>query len=169
MAITVLKTVRSYVQKCLAVSWRAAASKELNKIYFTNLRFYNINILGESSPHVKPRNHLEMLFPGNHVTSHSLDNPDQRLVSDLHLLCSSYGVVVADLILAPVAIGYYWYDAYNRAGWIGPTGMVGIFLVSAIINKVGGVITVDLAFSLKFCFAVVDQPCCCCCCQTGSL
>ena len=47
VSITVVKTVRVYVQKCLVVSWRASASKGLNTVYFRNLRFYNVNILGE--------------------------------------------------------------------------------------------------------------------------
>ena len=31
--------------------------------------------------------------------------------------------------------GYYTYDAYKRAGWIGPTSMYIYFVISTVINK----------------------------------
>ena len=65
-----------------------------------------------------------------------IDNPDQRISSDIQILCSSYANIVLDLILTPVLVIYYGYDAYHRADWIGPTGILAMFLVSLIINRV---------------------------------
>jgi len=49
---------------------------------------------------------------------------------------SHYDRIVSDLVLVPVLIGYYTYDAYNRAGWLGPTAMYAYFLISTVVNKV---------------------------------
>ena len=40
-----------------------------------------------------------------------------------------------DSILCPILVIYYGYDAYRRADWIGPTGILALFLVSLIINR----------------------------------
>ena len=39
------------------------------------------------------------------------------------------------MILCPLLVIYYAYDAYTRADWIGPTGIFVMFLVSIIINR----------------------------------
>ncbi len=64
-----------------------------------------------------------------------MDNPDQRMTADVNLFCSTYGSILVDLLLAPFTISYYSYQAYSRAGWPGPTAMFGLFLVSAVVNK----------------------------------
>ena len=45
-----------------------------------------------------------------------VDNPDQRMASDAALFCYIYGLLIADLIVVPVAIAYYAYQAYSRTG-----------------------------------------------------
>ena len=37
--------------------------------------------------------------------------------------------------MAPFTVAWYSYDAYSRAGYIGPTAVFGYFLVSTVINK----------------------------------
>ena len=66
---------------------------------------------------------------------HHLDNIDQRITADVELLCDSYGLIIAPLIVSPFTIAYYSYDAYSRAGWIAPVGMFAFFIVSTVINK----------------------------------
>ena len=39
------------------------------------------------------------------------------------------------MILCPVLVIYYAYDAYTRADWIGPTGILVLFVISVIINR----------------------------------
>jgi ATP-binding cassette subfamily D (ALD) protein 4 len=51
------------------------------------------------------------------------------------IFCTSYSSLVGDLILSPILVIYYAYDAYNRADWVGPTGIFGLFLISVIINR----------------------------------
>ena len=43
---------------------------------------------------------------------------------------------MTDLLLCPILVLYYGYDAYRRADWIGPTGILGLFLISIVINKI---------------------------------
>ena len=44
----------------------------------------------------------------------SLDNPDQRMTYDVDLLCTNFGSIISDVIVAPFTIGYYAYSAYTR-------------------------------------------------------
>ena len=46
--------------------------------------------------------------------SSAIDNPDQRMTTDVDTLCTNYGSIVADVIVAPFTIGYYAYSAYTR-------------------------------------------------------
>ena len=43
------------------------------------------------------------------------------MTADVDVLCVSYGSIIADIVVAPFTIVYYAYDAFSRAGWIGPT------------------------------------------------
>ena len=54
---------------------------------------------------------LTLIIPCSQV-----DNPDQRMASDAALFCYIYGLLIADLIVVPVAIAYYAYQAYSRTG-----------------------------------------------------
>ena len=64
-----------------------------------------------------------------------IDNPDQRISSDIQLLCTSYSSLTSKLILSPILVIYYGYDAYSRADWVGPTGILGMFILSGLINR----------------------------------
>jgi len=64
-----------------------------------------------------------------------LDNPDQRMTADCSSITSVYGGIIADLVVVPFTTAYYAYQAYTRAGWLGPTAMFFYFLVSTAINK----------------------------------
>lgn len=70
-----------------------------------------------------------------YLDASNLDNCDQRLTADISLFCSTYGGIIADLVVSPFTIGFYCYDAYSRAGWIGPTAMIVFFILSTIVNK----------------------------------
>ena len=56
-----------------------------------------------------------------------IDNPDQRITADTNILCTIYGSIINNLIVAPPMTIYYAYDAYTRTGWIGPTAMFILF------------------------------------------
>ena len=65
----------------------------------------------------------------------SIDNPDQRIASDVQIFCTSYSTIILDILLSPILIAYYGYDAYYRATWIAPTGILGLFVISVVINR----------------------------------
>ena len=77
-----------------------------------------------------PKN-LSSVFSGEH----KIDNPDQRISSDINIFSTSYSTLIVDMILCPVLVIYYAYDAYTRADWIGPTGILVLFVISVIINR----------------------------------
>nr|AHK05657.1 ATP-binding cassette transporter sub-family D member 4 isoform X1 [Tigriopus japonicus] len=111
--IAFIKTTRIWFQEMIVVSWRLAMTTTLNQKYFQHHSFYHINILGRGF----------------------LGNADQRITADVSSFCSTYGFIIADILVSPLTIGYYTYDAYTRAGWIGPLGMFLFFVISTVINK----------------------------------
>ncbi len=58
-----------------------------------------------------------------------VDNPDQRITSDIGSFSKLYSEIVVDVVISPILVIYYSYDAFTRASWIGPTGIYGLFLV----------------------------------------
>lgn len=85
----------------------------MHRLYLSKTNYYRLNILEGSS----------------------IDNPDQRITSDVSSLVEQYSGILTDLVVTPFTVTYYTYDAYSRAGWIGPSGMYALFLVSTVVNK----------------------------------
>ena len=69
------------------------------------------------------------------IGENKIDNPDQRMASDIHILCTSYSSIIIKTFVCPILVIYYGYDAYQRSNWVGPTGILGMFIVSALINR----------------------------------
>ena len=113
LGIVVVMSSRQYTGKVLIVRWRRKLCLYLHHLYLRDNAHYKLLVLDEEK----------------------LDNPDQRITSDVNSVTSSYGKIVSDLVLVPVLIGYYTYDAYTRAGWLGPTAMYIYFIISTSINK----------------------------------
>jgi len=112
VAISVTKSARVLSTKVLVVGWRQTLCQLLHKLYMSGTNYYRLNVLDAT-----------------------VDNPDQRMTSDVSSLIESYSNIISHLVVTPFTIGYYTYDAYTRAGWIGPTGMYAIFIVSTLVNK----------------------------------
>ena len=87
-------------------------TQALHRLYFSGTNFYWLVVIDKR-----------------------LDNPDQRITADVNTLVKTYGDIIAKLVVIPFTVAYYTYQAYSRAGWIGPTGMFGFFLVSTFFNK----------------------------------
>eukprot|EP00092_Neocalanus_flemingeri_P077985 GFUD01096920.1.p1 GENE.GFUD01096920.1~~GFUD01096920.1.p1 ORF type:complete len:577 (+),score=127.54 GFUD01096920.1:215-1945(+) len=113
LGISVIKSIKKFTTRRLLVRWRRALCTHIQGIYLHGINFYKLSLFNEE-----------------------IDNPDQRITADVNSLVTTYGGLVDDdLFLLPVATGYYAYKAYQGAGWIGPTGMFGLFLLS-FINKI---------------------------------
>jgi len=113
LGIVVMMSSRQYTGKVLIVRWRRKLCLYIHHLYLRDNAYYKLLVLDEDK----------------------LDNPDQRVTADVNSVTSSYGKIVSDLVLVPVLIGYYTYDAYTRAGWLGPTAMYIYFVISTGINK----------------------------------
>ena len=111
--IVATKSARVYCGKTLIVGWRRRLCLHLHKLYLADNSSYKLIILDEDK----------------------LDNPDQRMTSDVSSVVESYGGVVSDLVLVPFITAYYTYEAYRRAGWLGPTVCYVYFIISTTINK----------------------------------
>ena len=45
--ISLVKTIRMYTTKQLIAAWRLTLSTKLNVLYFANLKYYHLNVLGK--------------------------------------------------------------------------------------------------------------------------
>jgi len=127
MAMVTTKSVRMYTTKMLTVGWRKELCLAIHKLYLTRISFYRLVLLD----------------------SKDLDNPDQRMTADCSSLTSVYGRIIADLVVVPFTTAYYTYQAYARAGWLGPTAMFIFFFISTLINKLLMAPVVNLTATLE--------------------
>lgn len=107
------KSLRLLATTLLSVAWRSSLSSHLHQL-----------LLGPRHPHY------------GLLSRTDLDNPDQRLTADCSSLTTAYSGLVPDLLVVPPTTVFYLYQAWARAGWLGPTAMAAYFLVSTVINKV---------------------------------
>ncbi len=47
LAMTVTKSFRVFVTNSLTIGWRKSLTKNLHSLYFTGIRYYRLNVLGE--------------------------------------------------------------------------------------------------------------------------
>jgi len=74
-SIAFVLTVRTYIQRCLMVSWRKVITHALHKMYFVNIRFYQLNVLGKCCPTVGLRAKAIAFYSISHL----------KLVGNTHL------------------------------------------------------------------------------------
>ncbi|XP_050706724.1 lysosomal cobalamin transporter ABCD4-like [Eriocheir sinensis] len=67
VAISVVISVKKYVDSILYITWRQLLCRALHRLYFSGINYYSINIL-----------------PG------SIDNPDQRMTQGVDRLCLTW-------------------------------------------------------------------------------
>lgn len=112
VAISVVITVKKYVDSVLYITWRQVMCRALHRLYFSGINYYSINILRGT-----------------------IDNPDQRMAQDVDKLCLTLASITIKVIIAPFQIGYYTYKTYDGTGWMGTVLVYSFFLVATIANK----------------------------------
>eukprot|EP00088_Acartia_fossae_P044676 TRINITY_DN4756_c0_g1_i3.p1 TRINITY_DN4756_c0_g1~~TRINITY_DN4756_c0_g1_i3.p1 ORF type:complete len:669 (+),score=140.73 TRINITY_DN4756_c0_g1_i3:147-2153(+) len=112
IAISITMSARTLVTNSLIVCWRKGICEYFHSLYLSGYNHYRLNVI-----------------------DCDIDNPDQRITADVSSLVDAYGSMINKLVVTPFTIAYYTWDAFNRAGWIGPTGMFALFLVSTVLNK----------------------------------
>lgn len=112
-AVAFVKSTTQFVQKVLSVTFRKLLCQASHRLYFSDIRFYQLNCLDRC-----------------------VDNPDQRMTQDIDKFCTTYCEVLPKLIVSPFTIGYYCYQGYQRSGWQGPVGCFGFFLLATSVNRI---------------------------------
>ena len=47
LAMTAVKSLRVFLARSLSVGWRRCLTAAMHKLYFANIRYYQLNVLGE--------------------------------------------------------------------------------------------------------------------------
>lgn len=112
LAISLVKSVKGYVDRVLYITWRQLLGRGLHRLYFSGINYYSLNILNTS-----------------------IDNPDQRMTQDVDKLCLTLAAITAKVIISPFQIGYYTYKTFVVTGWGGMVAIYGMFIAGTIVNK----------------------------------
>ncbi|KCV70069.1 hypothetical protein H696_03532 [Fonticula alba] len=112
MLVAVTMTVSSLLRDMLVVHMRRRLTRYLHERYF---RAHNIfGILQKTA----------------------IDNPDQRITTDVQQFCEQTGEVLSKVVIWPVLVGYYTYQSAVITGYYGLLLIFLFFLISAVVNKV---------------------------------
>eukprot|EP00050_Salpingoeca_kvevrii_P009135 m.307438 g.307438 ORF g.307438 m.307438 type:complete len:627 (-) comp19947_c0_seq1:119-1999(-) len=125
--LALLKSAVLYVCSALGVLWRELLTRQLHRKYFSGLSCYYVA----------------------HFPKFSVDNPDQRISTDVALLTQQLGQVLAQIVITPLAILYYSYTLADIMGYTGPLIVYAYFLVGVIINKLIMAPLVSIVFQLE--------------------
>lgn len=111
-AIAFIKSINTYICSLLYTTWRRLVTLKLTSLYFRNVNYYQLTI-----------------------TPDSPDNPDQRISQDTDRMCLEFSKIFAQVIVCPFTIAYYIWETWKRAGYLGPIIVIGLFVLSTIMNK----------------------------------
>ena len=115
LAMVAARAARTFSGRTLGVGWRRELCQHLQRLYLAARRYYRLLALEPSQAR--------------------LDNPDQRITADCASIARTYSEIIGQLVVVPFTAVYYAWQAYSRAGWLGPTAMLGYFLLSTALNK----------------------------------
>ncbi|XP_054710702.1 lysosomal cobalamin transporter ABCD4-like [Uloborus diversus] len=112
-AICSVLSCSNYITNVFYVSSREILTNRLHSLYFSKNRFYYLNTFKRILT----------------------DNPDQRITQDIDKFCQKFSSVIKPIVIAPFTISYYSYNCFHTTGWVGPTSIFLIFIVSAAFSK----------------------------------
>lgn len=102
-----LKSIQTFLASLLSIIWRKTLTHHIHSIYFTQLRFYYLQV----GKQVDENSELLSSSPeGLDLGFSRLDNPDQRIAQDINSLCTSLASIIPLLIVTPFVIGWYGYQ-----------------------------------------------------------
>ncbi|EFA85789.1 ABC transporter D family protein [Heterostelium album PN500] len=96
----------------IAWRWRKTLCLTIQNQYFDNNLFYRI-----------------MAFDTR------IDNPDQRITSDIDNFTTLMANVLSQMITGPLVVGYYTFLTWRGMGWYAPAIIYGFFILGYIANK----------------------------------
>ncbi|KAG1654109.1 ATP-binding cassette sub-family D member 4 [Nymphon striatum] len=110
---SVILSTTTYTSNILYVSWRQLLSQSVHRLYFSENRYYKLNVLDLT-----------------------IDNPDQRITQDIDKMCDRMSNIFVKIIISPLTISYYTYKTALATGYIGPISVFVFFILSTVVNKV---------------------------------
>ena len=101
--ITCLRSGKNFLARRLMVLWRRSLTSYMQKLYIHGHNFYKVEKQEQFIP--SPRFHCQLCEGGGEI-----DNPDQRLTSDVSSMLTSYERLMEDdLFILPASTAYYAY------------------------------------------------------------
>ncbi|GAM20368.1 hypothetical protein SAMD00019534_035430, partial [Acytostelium subglobosum LB1] len=108
----ILDATIKFVVNAMSWLWRKTLCLALQRKYFDNNLFYRI-----------------MAFDT------TVDNPDQRITSDIDQFTTLLANVVSQMITGPLVIAYYTYLTWRDMGWYAPAVVYVFFFLGYVANK----------------------------------
>ncbi|KAF9901448.1 ATP-binding cassette sub- D member 4 [Linnemannia zychae] len=71
------------------------------------------------------------------ITMHDeeIDNPDQRITQDIDKVAEAIRKMIEELLISPLLIGFYTWQCWKMAGYIGPLIIYGFFILSTVTSR----------------------------------
>ena len=110
---SLVKSLVSFVSGVLYVNWRGSLTRFIQRFYFADDTYYELNVL-----------------------QRNIDNLDQRITQDVDKFSNQFSSIFSTLVISPFTIGYYTYQCYKSTGYIGPLSIYGYFVVGSLFNKI---------------------------------
>ena len=112
VSVAFIKSTVQFICRILYINWRKFLDQYIHKLYFKGVLYYDVNVLDKE-----------------------VDNPDQRITQDVDKMCNQLSLIIAQLIITPFTMAYYFYQCAKTTGYLGPVSVIVFFLISTIINK----------------------------------
>ncbi|KAK5583804.1 hypothetical protein RB653_005406 [Dictyostelium firmibasis] len=107
-----LAAVINFIVSVMAWNWRKSLCLYIQDVYFKKSLFYKILAFDDR-----------------------IDNPDQRITSDIDNFTTLLASIVSQCITGPMVVVYYTYLCYTTIDWYAPLIVYGFFFFGYFINK----------------------------------
>ncbi|KAN0016203.1 hypothetical protein ACTFIU_006165 [Dictyostelium citrinum] len=107
-----LAAIINFIVSIMAWNWRKTLCLYIQNVYFKKSLFYKILAFDDR-----------------------IDNPDQRITSDIDNFTTLLASIVSQCITGPMVVVYYTYLCYTTIDWYAPLIVYGFFFLGYFINK----------------------------------
>ncbi|EGC28306.1 hypothetical protein DICPUDRAFT_160365 [Dictyostelium purpureum] len=107
-----LDAIIKFIVSIMAWRWRKVLCLYMQSIYFKKSLFYKIIAFNDK-----------------------IDNPDQRITSDIDNFTTLLATIVSQCITSPMIVIYYTYLTFTTINWYAPLIVYGYFFLGYFLNK----------------------------------